>query len=778
MRLKEIFYLSTALLLAAATGISYADRILPQLLEGRMELSNQAVIDQENILTLHLRLDERVEQVKVKVAFRLPRGVKALGETEFNDLIPYGERRSYSVRVKFTAPVPSLHASVYAILPDGRTVPHQFTLQIPGSIFGLSPAPSEYFPAKLRGEVISFAPGDTVTISGRVLFFDDNDQIEKPIRWVGIKLISQPEFKVLGKAFTDHDGRYSFTVSQSPPLSLYIEIKFENDVLYITDSTERTYKFQSLPQTISQTGDYTIDYTFDSANPYRMLGFIHNTIMDAHDFLSDKLNWSRRRIRVEYPSGDWPYYHYWWWSDGTIYDESITIPSGWEWKRTTIIHEYGHAVMSALCDYNTHNLPTKRYEGSHRITTISDRGFAITEGWAEFFEALVDDNAFNVTYWVNSQTPNIEENRWWTGDPMGEGGNRDGSIVEGAIASVFWDIADTAQSHDHQLKKDDDLLDGMLVQLWRVMDEVMPGDILQLWKGWDQLGFGMREELAMIYSQHHIPLSDVTIEITEPSEDTEAMSSYVIRWTDDAPGVDAQITLYACPDGDITNSFQITTGISEDDETDSFTWDLSDVPPGRYLIYAVIDDDINPPVYAFASGYLTVHLAEPKPSISVYPSKLFFGKVLIGNSKRLILDIANKGIDDLKISSIRSSDPSVVPDISAVEILPGARAEVIVEFRPQEQGEYQGKLTIESDDPNSSAFEIAFEGVGIQPGDVTGSGKLTALDAAWVLQSCADMRDLSEDERRIADVTGDGDVTPQDALLILKFIVRTVDSLH
>ncbi|MCD6508698.1 hypothetical protein J7M22_19025 [Candidatus Poribacteria bacterium] len=671
MRLREIFYLSTALLVAVTVGTSYADRLYPQLLEGKMELSDRPMIDHENILTLHLHLKEHVDRVSVKVVFRLPRGVKVLGErTEFNDTISYGDERSYSVRIKFTSPVPSLHVSVYAMLADGRKVSQQFTLSIPSSTFGVSLAPSQYL-AKLRLRVLSFAPGGTTTISGKILYFDDNAQVEKPVRSVKVRLISTPEETVLGEAFTDRDGEYLFSISSNLPLSICIEVRFENDVLSLTDSDQNVYRFRSISHSISQTGSYRIDYIFDSANPYRMLGFIHDTVMDAHDFLMEKLGWSRRRIRVEYPSGNWPYYHYWYHSDGKIYDESITIPTGWEWRRTTIIHEYGHSVMSALYDYNAYNLPDKIYEGSHQLTTVSDRGFAMTEGWAEFFEALVDDNAFNVTYWINKSTPNIEENEWWSGDPNGNGNNEDGSIVEGAVASVLWDIADTPQSQDHQPEVDDDPINGELSELWRVMDVAMPKDIIEFKEDWSAMEFDMEDELGTIYSRYHIL---------------------------------------------------------------------------------------------------------PSSAISVQPSKLRFGEVLIGKPKKLILTISNTGENMVSIDLV--GPPEITFSVTSLFIPPGSSAEVEVNFLSDELGKHSGKLTVKAGDPASSSIEIPFYAYVVQPGDVTGNGRITAFDASLVLQSCAGLRDLSEDERKIADVDGDDRVTPHDVISILKFVVGLDKSAH
>ena len=49
-------------------------------------------------------------------------------------------------------------------------------------------------------------------------------------------------------------------------------------------------------------------------------------------------------------------------------------------------HEIGHMIMDQL--YETPNYPSTNYYGSHSKNTISDEGFAISEGWAEALEAI------------------------------------------------------------------------------------------------------------------------------------------------------------------------------------------------------------------------------------------------------------------------------------------------------------------------------------------------------------------------------------------------------
>ena len=55
-------------------------------------------------------------------------------------------------------------------------------------------------------------------------------------------------------------------------------------------------------------------------------------------------------------------------------------------------------------------------------------------------------------------------------------------------------------------------------------------------------------------------------------------------------------------------------------------------------------------------------------------------------------------------------------------------------------------------------------------GDVTGDGRVTAVDALLILQAEAGLLRLTPAQRRRADVNGDGVVDSRDALLIQRFV--------
>jgi len=94
--------------------------------------------------------------------------------------------------------------------------------------------------------------------------------------------------------------------------------------------------------------------------------------------------------------------------------------------------------------------------------------------------------------------------------------------------------------------------------------------------------------------------------LTPPAENAASNDTYEITWTDEDLDDDAEISLYYDGDNEGYDGINIITGLSEDDETDAYTWDLMNVPAAAYYVYAKIDDGVNPPVYSYAPGTLTV----------------------------------------------------------------------------------------------------------------------------------------------------------------------------
>nr|VFJ46720.1 MAG: Alpha-tubulin suppressor [Candidatus Kentron sp. FM] len=101
-----------------------------------------------------------------------------------------------------------------------------------------------------------------------------------------------------------------------------------------------------------------------------------------------------------------------------------------------------------------------------------------------------------------------------------------------------------------------------------------------------------------------------TLSFTEPDGTFDtADTSYTIAWTDEDPDYNATIALYYDTDDTGADGTLIVEGLGEDDETDSYVWDTSQIPAGDYTLYAIISDGANDPVTAYSSAPLTIQHA-------------------------------------------------------------------------------------------------------------------------------------------------------------------------
>ena len=102
------------------------------------------------------------------------------------------------------------------------------------------------------------------------------------------------------------------------------------------------------------------------------------------------------------------------------------------------------------------------------------------------------------------------------------------------------------------------------------------------------------------------------------------------------------------------------------------------------------------------------------PHIVVDPQMLEFGEVVIGQIREQIITISNEGDADLRIDDIFVEGVYFNNDFEEELVIePDANYELTVVFAPEEAGEFDGMLTIVSDDPDEGEVEVVLTGVGI-----------------------------------------------------------------
>jgi uncharacterized protein YqgC (DUF456 family) len=115
---------------------------------------------------------------------------------------------------------------------------------------------------------------------------------------------------------------------------------------------------------------------------------------------------------------------------------------------SVISHEVGHMIMDQL--YERPNYPKTDYYGSHAKNSVTDEGFALSEGWAEALEALSTKEHHNSANpsWRIKTHKNIAENKYVFENMGVTSGPNDGMLkngqamlsTEGVNASLFYDV--------------------------------------------------------------------------------------------------------------------------------------------------------------------------------------------------------------------------------------------------------------------------------------------------------------------------------------------------
>lgn len=105
----------------------------------------------------------------------------------------------------------------------------------------------------------------------------------------------------------------------------------------------------------------------------------------------------------------------------------------------------------------------------------------------------------------------------------------------------------------------------------------------------------------------------------------------------------------------------------------------------------------------------------PTPDISVSPTSLDFGDVVVGSTADQTVTLTNVGTADLTINSFNVTDAafSVVSPTAPVTIGAGGNEVVTVRFSPTVLGAASGDLEINSDDPDEATVTVSLDGNGI-----------------------------------------------------------------
>ena len=103
-------------------------------------------------------------------------------------------------------------------------------------------------------------------------------------------------------------------------------------------------------------------------------------------------------------------------------------------------------------------------------------------------------------------------------------------------------------------------------------------------------------------------------------------------------------------------------------------------------------------------------LAKAVPAVSVLPTSLNFGAVVIGESKTLNLVVSNEGTGPLRVLNIVSSNPSVRVSETGFTLDLAASKTLLVTLDPSAVGTLRATLDIPSNDPETPLLQVPLSG--------------------------------------------------------------------
>lgn len=285
--------------------------------------------------------------------------------------------------------------------------------------------------------------GDKVKIRADIQFYKYYDEKIMPLIFTIVKIFDYSTNEELGSTCTDAVGKLkSCYVDNRDDLSIkvFAQTKKDESLIVSTYLTQLNIDLESIH--INEPDNYVKGYfnhiTFqeeDKNFDILLQGLqISNMIYDEWAWIKDNGNgWYRDQIDVVYDPNNVG-------NSGFSKDYDIILISGRpDHFYIAPLHEYGHAVMYSL--YNG-NVTWGDAVPDHHHYTVSNPEFAWVEGWAEFMNCIVyNDKTWQSAYSTHPHAgSDMEDNYWYQGADYT---NTQGELVEGAVASVLWDMQDS-----------------------------------------------------------------------------------------------------------------------------------------------------------------------------------------------------------------------------------------------------------------------------------------------------------------------------------------------
>jgi hypothetical protein len=498
-------------------------------------------------------------------------------------------------------------------------------------------------------ESTRYVSGSTgnLTVYGTWYYQDQRGRL-KPVRYAMVQLWAEGESSniYLATTYVQSDGHYEFPAiasnngSLTDGYNIYVKLfcdSYQYDIVKVMVSSNDPRK----PSAIcwSQTdvrynvtdGHYDMGRWLVTGNK-RECWAIYDGVVDGYFWLLNKVGWHRSKVLATAQSKG---------GESLSTGNGMIFNLGDGWDRDCVLHEYAHCIHYAA---RGGSFPPKVVLNEHYPDSETDGGWAITEGWAEFFPCAVDNTT--LMWGVNFNFGSIESTTYANGIfGHGDSGDWDGDVVEGAVAQVFWDIFDGASPSDHPWEDEPfgDYVSNEFEKLWSIFLNYDPDNIHEFWAQWNPKDVSIWAIFnhARIIEPRNIAVTDVlSSQQSVILGETVYVNITVKNQGDTIENFDVTISV----DDLVINPFENVTLESGNSQTFVAEWNTTGNAKGDHELSAlafVFPSDLNVTDDFDACVVTVLSCGHDVGVTNVIPSKTVIGQ---GYSLNIVIEAKNYGI--------------------------------------------------------------------------------------------------------------------------------------
>jgi hypothetical protein len=358
----------------------------------------------------------------------------------------------------------------------------------------------------------------------------------KPLRWATVELYDDDPINddFIASGSLDQNGSFTFSdvkCDDSDGCDLYVKIILKSDVVEFADFGQADM-LTPVDENVTQSLDVSAQMDKAEQSQY---AHVFDTILELFNILNlNNISYPQNKAKITI-FDDWACSNS---SFGlsvyTFFQWQINICEEHVWDHFIIAHELGHHLMFYM--YNEEFPEADVKPKPHCQVSEPDGAFALVEGWAEFMQSwFYPDKNFlstmlcspNIVYndiVIHNGCPyttdcqsrhgnsDIENNNWWQGVDYDRNAeitnpNRNrGNIVEGAVASILWDIFDDNTDEDESAGN----IQNGFIKIWYILENYHPNNIVEFYNFFIRAYPQDRKKLNTIFSAHGIPLGNIT----------------------------------------------------------------------------------------------------------------------------------------------------------------------------------------------------------------------------------------------------------------------------